>query len=234
MTPPRQPPTLSVVIPALDAAAAIGGCLSSLEEARAAFGGLEVIVVDGGSRDGTPERATACRARVIVAPRGRGRQLAAGAAAAGGAWLLFLHADTRLAPGWAAEAAGFAGDPANARCAAVFRFALDHEALAARRLERLVALRCRVLALPYGDQGLFLARSTYRDVGGFRPLALMEDVDIVRRIGRRRLRYLGAAAITSARRYRGGGYVRRGGRNLACLSLYFLGVPPALIHRLYG
>jgi len=228
------PLALSVVIPALEAAAAITGCLASLEEARAAFGRLEVIVVDGGSRDGTLGRAAASGARVIAAPRGRGRQLAAGAAMADGQWLLFLHADTRLAPGWASEAAGFANDPANAGCAAVFRFALDHQAAPARRVERLVALRCRLLALPYGDQGLLLARPTYHDLGGFRHLPLMEDVDIVRRIGRRRLRYLRAAAITSACRYRDAGYLGRGLRNFLCLGLYFLGVPPAFIQRLYG
>ncbi|MEE8246899.1 MAG: glycosyl transferase family 2, partial [Alphaproteobacteria bacterium] len=88
--------------------------------------------------------------------------------------------------------------------------------------------------LPYGDQGLLIHRDLYSRVGGFRPLPLMEDVDIVRRIGARRLVVLEAAALTSAARYRRAGYLRRSLRNLACLGLYFLGVPPRLLVRLYG
>ena len=122
----------------------------------------------------------------------------------------------------------------SAQRAAVFRFVVDDEDVAARRLEALVAWRCRALGLPYGDQGLLIHRDLYRRVGGFRPLPLMEDVDIVRRIGARRLVVLEAAALTSAARYRRAGYLRRSLRNLACLGLYFLGVPPRLLVRLYG
>ena len=117
--------------------------------------------------------------------------------------------------------------------AGYFDLALDDPAPVARRLERIVAWRCRVLALPYGDQGLLIARSLYETVGGFAPLPLMEDVDFVRRLGRRRLAGIGARCIASARRYRHEGYFRRPLRNLACLSLYFAGVPPARIVRLY-
>ncbi|HYU13525.1 MAG TPA: glycosyl transferase family 2, partial [Stellaceae bacterium] len=101
-------------------------------------------------------------------------------------------------------------------------------------LERLVAWRCRVLALPYGDQGLLISRQLYDAVGGFAAIPLMEDVDLVRRLGRRRLAPIGATAVSSARRYRSGGYLRRPLRNLLCLSLYFAGVPPQRIARLYG
>ena len=118
--------------------------------------------------------------------------------------------------------------------AGYFDFALDDGVPAARRLERIVAWRCRVLALPYGDQGLLIARSLYRAVGGFAPLPLMEDVDLVRRLGRRRLARIGAQCISSPRRYRREGYWRRPLRNLFCLSLYFAGVPPDRIVRLYG
>jgi GT2 family glycosyltransferase len=167
---------------------------------------------------------------VIEAPRGRGGQIAAGIAAARGPWLLLLHADTRLAPGWDGDAAAAMHDTARAW---FFRFALDDEAPAARRLERAVAWRCRVLALPYGDQGLLVHRDLLAAVGGMRPLPLMEDVDLVRRIGRARLGALDSAAVTSAARWRRDGYLRRSARNLACLSLWFLGVPPARIARLY-
>jgi rSAM/selenodomain-associated transferase 2 len=194
----------------------------------------ELIVADGGSSDSTAARARSVGARVIVAPRGRGSQLAAGAAAATGDWLLFLHADCRLEPGWEAAVGAFLAAPRAQSRGGYFDFALDDEAPAARRLERIVAWRCRLLALPYGDQGLLIARTLYDTVGGFSPLPLMEDVDLVRRLGRRRLARIGARCLASARRYRRDGYLRRALRNLLCLSLYFAGVPAARIVRLYG
>ncbi len=191
----------------------------------------EIVVVDGGSTDDTVAVARAHGARVVAAPRGRGAQLAAGAAAARGPWLLFLHADTVLASGWAAPVTVFmAGDAARA---GYFRFALDDAGAAARRLERVVAWRCRTLGLPYGDQGLLIARRLYDAIGGFRSLPLMEDVDLVRRLGRRRLVALDHPAITSAARYQRGGYAGRSARNLLCLGLYFLGLPPRALVRLY-
>ena len=96
------------------------------------------------------------------------------------------------------------------------------------------AWRCRVLALPYGDQGLLIARSLYDEVGGFAAIPLMEDVDLVRRLGRRRLAPIAVSLYSSARRYRDEGYIRRPLRNLFCLSLYFAGVPPRCLLRLYG
>lgn len=224
------PPALSVVIPALNAAAALPATLDALS----GWPGAEIVVVDGGSTDGTAALAAARGCRVLAAPRGRGIQLAAGAAAATGGWLLFLHADTVPTPGWADAVAAFLARPdADAR-AGWFRFALDAAEPQARRLERLVAWRCRVLALPYGDQGLLLSRRLYDAVGGYRPLPLMEDVDLVRRLGRRRLAPLGAAAVTSAARWRRDGWWRRSARNLGCLALWHLGVPPRLIARVYG
>jgi hypothetical protein len=146
---------------------------------------------------------------------------------------LFVHADTVLQPGWAEAVASHMADPANRMRAGYFRLALDDRAKAARRLEKLVALRCRYLALPYGDQGLVVPRQLYDSVGGYGPEPLMEDVALARRIGRARLRPLDAVAVTSAARYRRGGYWRRPLRNLACLALYFLGVPPERIARFY-
>ncbi len=212
---------LSVVIPVLNAAAALPRTLASVA------GADEVVVVDGGSSDGTQALAALLGARVVTAPRGRGIQLAVGVAAARGTRLLLLHADTRLADGWqkAAPTADRAG---------YFRFALDSDDPRARRLERLVAWRCRALGLPYGDQGLLIHRDLLREVGGVRPLPLMEDVDLVRRLGRRRLVALDAAAVTSASKWQQQGWYRRSLRNLACLTLYFAGVPPRLISRLYG
>lgn len=221
--------TLSVVIPARNAAATLPATLAALDRLAA-----EIVVVDGASADATAATAAAAGARVIAAAPNRGAQCAAGAAAACGAWLLFLHADTRLGPGAAAAIAAFMAAPAAASRAGYFAFALDDPAPQARRLERLVAWRCRVFGLPYGDQGLLIARGFYTALGGHRPLPLMEDVDLVRRIGRSRLRALPAAAVTSAARWRREGWWRRSARNLGCLALYFAGVPPRWLIRLYG
>jgi rSAM/selenodomain-associated transferase 2 len=217
---------LSVVIPTLNAFSVLRETLASVAAAD------EFVVADGGSSDGTADLAASLGTRVIRAPRGRGSQLAAGVAAARGEWLLLLHADTRLAPGWRhAVAEHMANAPDRA---GYCRFTLDSDDPRARRLERLVAWRCRVLALPYGDQGMLIHRDLLAAIGGIRPLPLMEDVDLVRRLGRRRLMPIDVRAITSAEKWRRGGWHRRSLRNLLCLGLYFAGVPPRLIARLYG
>ena len=216
---------LTIVIPTWNAAGTLAQCLEGLA-------GERIVVADGGSADETMAVARAAGAAVISASRGRGEQLAAGARAAGGTWLLFLHADSRLDGGWAEAVRGFAA--AGADRAGYFDLALDDPAPAARRVERLAAWRSRVLGLPYGDQGLLVPRALYEAVGGYAAIPLMEDVDLVRRLGRNRLAPIGARITTSARRYREDGYIGRPLRNLCCLSLYFAGVAPHRIARLYG
>jgi rSAM/selenodomain-associated transferase 2 len=217
---------LSVLIPALNASRSLRQTLASVTAAD------EVVVVDGGSTDETAELAASLGALVVQAQRGRGSQLAAGVEAARGEWLLLLHADTRLAQGWQTEiGAHMAASPGRA---GYCRFKLDSDDKRARRLERLVAWRCRVLALPYGDQGLLIHRDLLRKIGGMRPLPLMEDVDLVRRLGRRRLVALDVAAITSAEKWQRQGWYRCSLRNLLCLALYFAGIPPRLIARLHA
>lgn len=224
-------PLVSIVIPALNAQAFLPGTIDSLSG-----GGLdaEVIVADGGSVDGTRRIAEAMGARVIGAPRGRGPQLAAGAQAAKGGWFLFLHADSRLQRGWQAIVRAFIADPANRFRAGYFQLILDDVAPAARRVENLANWRARHLGLPYGDQGLLISREFHDHLGGFAPLPLMEDVDLVRRIGGRRLVALPSAVTTAADRYRRDGWLWRPAKNLACLALYFAGLPPRLIARIYG
>lgn len=226
---------ISVVIPTLNAEASLPRTFDCL--IPAAVRGLvrEVIVSDGGSSDGTVALADAVGAHIVSGERGRGPQLAAGAVAARSDWLLFLHADTALAQGWEAEVEGFLERASLERPrAAAFRFALDDANLAARLLERLVALRCFLFGLPYGDQGLLISKRLYRQIGGYRPLPLMEDVDMIRRIGRRRLTMLRTRAVTSAERFRKAGYLRRSLRNLGILFLYALHVPPRVLAKLYG
>jgi rSAM/selenodomain-associated transferase 2 len=227
---------LSVIIPTVNAEASLGQAMAALVPAAVDGVVREVIVVDGNSTDRTTAIAESAGATVLASGRGRGQQLAAGAARARFPWLLFLHADTVLEPGWEREAVRFMegveqrAEPA----AAAFRFALDDHGLRPRVLERLVAWRCALFRIPYGDQGLLLPRALYEAIGGYRALPLMEDVDIVRRLGRGRMRLLTARAVTSAERYRREGYLRRSARNLLCLALYSLRVPTRVIGRLYG
>lgn len=216
---------VSVVIPGLNAAGTLGASVATVAWAT------EIVVVDGGSTDGTVNAATRLGVRVITASRGRGTQFAAGVAAARHDWLLLLHADTRLAPD--AEAAARTHMARHPDRAGYFRFTLDSADPRARRLEHFVAWRCRMLALPYGDQALLIRRDLLCSVGGIRPLPLMEDVDLVRRLGRRRLVALDAAAMTSAEKFERDGWLRRSARNLCCLGLWFAGVAPHRIGRLY-
>lgn len=237
----QAPMLLSVVIPTLNAGAYLDACLDAVEDGRRAardrgvdLPDLEIVIADGGSSDDTLAVAERRSLRLVSAPAGRGPQLASGARASAGEWLLFLHADTRLAQGWMEAVASFVNNPASRGKAAAFRFAVDDASRAARILERVVAWRCRVLALPYGDQGLLISRGLYEALGGYPENPLMEDVALVSAIGRERLRFLDVPAVTSAKKYASGGYVLRPLRNLSCLGLYFLGLPTPLIARLYG
>ena len=231
-----QKPSVSVVVPTLNAARVLPETIAMLRAGATGVDLAEIIVVDGGSRDDTAARARALGADVLEGARGRGQQLAQGAGEARSDWLLFLHADTRLSDGWGAASAQFidAQECKSQPVAAVFRFVLDDGDRRARLIERLARWRARLFALPYGDQGLLIDRGFYHDLGGFRALALMEDVDMVRRIGRSRLVELPCDAVTSAARYRRDGWYRRPFRNLIVLTLYFLGMPNNLLRRIYG
>jgi rSAM/selenodomain-associated transferase 2 len=225
-------PMLSIVIPTLNSERTLGPTLEAL--VPGALSGLvsQLVISDGGSDDATLAIADAVGADVVTGDRGRGAQLARGAEAARGHWLMFLHADTVLAPGWPDKVRQFI-DAGDAGRAASFRYRLDDRRMRARVVEKVVAVRCLVAMLPYGDQGLLISRSLYDQLGGYRPMVLMEDVDLVRRIGRRRLSVLAHDAVTSAERYRHGGYLRRTTRNLACLGLWYGGMAPDRIARIY-
>ncbi len=228
---------ISVIVPTLNAETGLAASLTSLVPATVDGLVREVIVVDGGSSDRTLSIAEQAGATILSSDPGRGRQLCAGAEAARFPWLLFLHADTVLEPGWEQEVAAFierveVGQ--RPETAAAFRFALDDLGFKPRVIEWGVAIRCTLLRLPYGDQGLLVPRRLYQQIGGFREMPLMEDVDLIRRLGRARTIILRARAVTSAVRYRRDGYARRTARNIACLGLFYLRIPARLIARLYG
>lgn len=226
---------LTILIPTLNAA-------SSLPKTLASVAGCSVVVCDGGSSDASVEIAAQAGAQVIhpsqiAQATGRGAQLAAAAGRAETPWLLFLHADTRLSNNWRAVAEAHIARPEAENTAGYFRLVFDDHSRAARRVAGLANWRARVFGLPYGDQGLLISRRLYNAIGGYHPLPLMEDVDLMRRLKKHkgaRLQPLAAEAMTSAVRYRQGGWWLRPMRNLLCLSLYFLGVPPARIQRLYS
>lgn len=221
---------LSIVIPTYNTSVALSRTIQSLVPPPYA---REIIVVDGGSSDDTLEIAKQQGVRIIHAQKGRGQQLKAGGQAAKGDWLLFLHADTVLPPTWGLDVCTFVANDAKRERAGYFTFALDDDKASAKRLEKMVSWRCRLLGLPYGDQGLLISKKLYDQVGGFTDIPLMEDVDIVRRIGKSRLDQLSTCAVTSAKRYQKQGYLLRSFRNLTCLALYFLGLSPEKIVKLY-
>ena len=218
-------PSVSVVIPTLDEERRLPAAIQSVRA------DADVIVVDGGSGDATREVAAREGARVLEAPRGRGRQLDQGARAATGEWLLFLHADTRLETGWADALAALPAEVVGG----AFRFAVDSPRAAFRVVERAVRLRLRLFALPYGDQGLFVRREVYARIGGVPHLPLMEDVAFVARMRRAgRLAFPPVRAFTSARRWDRYGIVGTTLRNWSLLALYAAGHSPERLARRYG
>jgi rSAM/selenodomain-associated transferase 2/rSAM/selenodomain-associated transferase 1 len=216
-----EEPGVSIIIPTLNEAALIGRTIRSVLRP-----GVEVIVADGGSTDGTREIATASGALVIEAPSGRGSQLNAGAARARGSVLLFVHADTLLPPDYL-----HAVDRALADLRVVvgaFRLRIDRPGLLLRLVETGVRLRCALFRLPYGDQALFLRAESFRRLGGFAEIPLMEDVDLVHRAGALgSIRVVPEAVVTSGRRWESAGVLRMTLINLACLAGFRLGIPAA-------
>jgi glycosyltransferase involved in cell wall biosynthesis len=218
---------ISVVIPTVNSERLLPRCFDSLINAAVRGVVRDVIVSDAGSTDATLAIADAAGAHIVHARKGRGLQLAEGAAAAKSDWLLFLHPETALEPGWEVEAESFVSQAAMERPrAAVFRFALEDFGGEARRAEFRANLRTSLFALPYGDQGLLISKRLYQKIGGYRGLADMEDADLVRRIGRRRLVGLRARAVNIARPQ------KSTWRGLALLVLHALRIPSGVLAKL--
>ena len=224
----RHPPSLSVVIPTLNEADAIGATLAPIRQA----GEVEIIIADGGSTDATRDIARQAGAVVLDVPGGRAAQLNAGAARATGRRLLFLHADTRVPADYANLIHAALDDPATV--AGAFRFRTDGTGWGMRLIEWGTDLRSAVFQWPYGDQGLFLEKHVFDELGGFAPIPIMEDYDLVRRLRNRgRIRTSDVPVITSARRWQRLGPVRTWLRNQIVIIGYWLGIAPARLARFY-
>lgn len=221
---------VSIIVPVLDEQAMITSLLDHLAELP---GEWEVIVVDGGSSDHTRLLAESHHARPVVinSPRGRANQLGAGAARATGEVLLFLHADTRLPPDAHASLSGALGDPAVLGGNFALRF--DGTDRFSRVLGAWYALQRRA-GIYYGDSAIWIRASAFARLGGVRPLAIMEDYDLVRRLERAaRTACLPGPAITSARRWQHHGLPRTIASWVLIRWLFIAGAPPARLARLY-
>ena len=220
---------ISIIIPTLNEAECVGQTVAGL----AGRPGVDVIVADGGSEDQTVALAKAAGATVIAAPVGRGRQQNAGARIARGRVLLFLHADTRLPEGFAVQVSNALAQPGIV--AGAFRFAIAATGWRFRLLELCTNWRAAWLGLPYGDQALFLPAARFQAMGGFREIALLEDVDLVLRLRRMgKIALLPSPACTSARRWQRLGVVRTTVMNQLILLGFYCGMDPERLALWYG
>jgi rSAM/selenodomain-associated transferase 2 len=219
--------SVSVVIPTYRDSEALARTLDATD-----WSGAEILVVSTPDDSGiAPVREIHPSVVWLESPRGRARQMNAGAAASRADWLLFLHADTHLPPGWR-DAIDDADRSENVALGC-FRFALDSPSWFARAIELGVRVRVRLLGVPYGDQALFVRRCRFERAGGFAELPIMEDVDFVRRMRREGVLFRSPLpVVTSARRWERDGWIRRTVWHLVLITLYFCGVSPARLIRL--
>ncbi len=228
MSTDRKTSNISIIIPTLNEA----GCISKFLPELLSTPGIEVLVVDGGSSDNTADTAKALGAKVIRVSAGKASQMNAGAKAACGDILLFLHGDTRLAPGFVAQVRNALNQTGVA--AGAFRLKIDGGFWGLRVIEWLANFRSRFLQMPYGDQGIFVSADLFAALGGFPALPIMEDFEMVRRLKRKgRIKTLPLAATTSARRWQKLGILRTTVMNQVIIIAYLLGVKPQTLAQWY-
>ena len=222
---------LSIIMPVLDEGEAITGALDALSELRTL--GVEVIVVDGGSRDATVQRARLRADHVVLAPRGRARQMNAGAAKASGDVLLFLHADTRLPP--EAERLVLDGLARAQHDWGRFDVTIEGRHPLLRLIAAMMNLRSRITGIATGDQAMFATRMAFEAAGGFPEIPLMEDIALSKRLKRTsRPLCIRQRAVTSGRRWETHGVIRTILLMWRLRLAYFFGADPAKLARRYG
>lgn len=223
-----QTETISVIIPVLNEASTIGSVLERLTGTN----NVDVIVVDGGSRDETVTVARSRNVQVISTPPGRACQMNAGAARATGDILLFLHADTRLPANFDCLVRQALQEPQT--IAGAFELRIDSQQLGLRLIERLVNWRSRFFSMPYGDQAIFLKATIFHRIGGFPNLPIMEDFEFIRRLKHQgRIAIVPAFVLTSGRRWERLGIIKTTLINQLIILGYFLGVSPDKLARWY-
>lgn len=211
---------LYVVIPTLNAADSLSDLIGQLRALE-----CKVAITDGGSNDGTLKIAVENNIRIISGSPGRGQQLARGAEYCGAKasdWYLFLHADGRLPENASALIAEHIERAPHK--AGYFRFAMEDKGFWPLISEFWVGMRCLWLGLPYGDQGLLVSKALYDEIGGYKPMPLFEDFEIIRRLGGARLRVIWGKLITDCHKYRRDGYRKRTFRNLGLIIKYHKGM----------
>jgi len=228
-----MPAPLSIIIPAYNAEDVLPLCLSSLMPGLESGLIREVILVDGGSSDQTLRIADAAGAAILTAPqKGRAAQMRFGSEHARGDWMLFLHADTVLSRDWAERVKSHIADRKNNAATFTLAYRSDHSM--AKVIARRANWRARTFGLPYGDQGLLISRKLYKDVGGYADVPFLEDVEIVRAIGKHRLSILSAEARTDAAKYERDGWRTRAWSNVWLMTRYFLGASPEKLAKSYS
>ncbi len=219
---------ISIIIPTLNEENNLEGLLTSLQ----AYQGLEIIVADGGSTDQTLEIARNYRIKVVTSSTGRGLQQNEGARNASGNILVFQHCDTRLPDNFPDLVRTVLNYPGTA--AGAFQLHIDAAGCAYRFIEWGVNVRTRFLALPYGDQTLFVKKSTFDEAGGFPEQSILEDVELVRRLKRiGKVEIAPAHVTTSARRWQRLGALRTTLINQVILAGYLCGINPEKLANLY-
>jgi rSAM/selenodomain-associated transferase 2 len=224
--------TVSVIIPVIGEASVINDTIGRIDR-MAEGAAVEIIVVDGSAGEETLKATKGTRARGISSPKGRGRQMNAGAAAAMGDILLFLHADTELPEDAFQEISRAMA--AGSCVAGAFDLAIADGARVFRIIERTASLRSRLTRIPYGDQAIFMRKDYFLELGGYREWPIMEDVDLMRRIKKKggKVSFIDTPVTTSARRWRKEGILACTARNWAIMACYLVGVSPERLARWY-
>jgi rSAM/selenodomain-associated transferase 2 len=230
LAPLRDPLAISVILPVLNEARSINSVIGHLREQEP---GVEIIVVDGDAAGGTIAAVSGNDVRTTVAAPGRANQMNRGAALATGDILLFLHADTLLPSGAFGRLRTCLAD--EDIVGGAFSLGIASPRWYFRVTERYVACRTRFTRIPFGDQALFLRRAYFNGIGGYHPIPIMEDVELMSRIRRRgdRIGILSDKVMTSARRWEREGVICATARNWLLQLLYCCGVPPKRLARFY-
>jgi rSAM/selenodomain-associated transferase 2 len=221
---------ITVVIPVLNEVERIEKTLLPLKQVQ----DLEIIVVDGGSRDETVSLVESLGITVISTSPGRAKQMNLGAKMAQGEILLFLHGDTLISPDYLSQIRVFLSNSNSNIVAGAFELKIDGEKWLYRVLEKMVNWRSHLFSLPYGDQAIFLTRELFWEIGGFQEIAIMEDFDLMQRLKQRgKIVIIPLKVITSDRRWRNLGIIKTTIINQLVILGYYLGISPTKLRKFY-